>query len=403
MQHPRYFENCLDDTTTAVEVSTAQKECVSELLERIHKNCPAVVENCRGAMYLGAAGIGYAFYHVAKCPKFADKRNLFLEIAESYVKVAVQEIDKVDPLRGGIGASLLLGHAGVYCTAILVYEALGQQAEKEEYLQSFLKMQSNLSMNSDEFFMGRAGYLAACLMLNKHLKKDSIPNDVTLQLCNLTIESGRQYSKEHSHPSPLMYAYYTAECLGAGHGLARILLALLNFPECYVDNPLVENDIKSSIDYILTCEQENGNYPMVTSECRGDEDELVHWCHGAPGVIYVLAKAFLVWKDEKYLSAAMRCGELIWKRGLLRKGPGLCHGIAGNGYPFLLLYRLTSNEKYLHRAREFAAFMETKEFKENSRVPDAPYSLFEGIAGTACYLADLTNPAESMFPFVDIF
>ena len=62
--------------------------------------------------------------------------------------------------------------------------------------------------------MGRAGYLAACLMLDKKLKKSIIPKDVTLQLCNLTIESGRQYSKEHSHPSPLMYAYYTAECLG---------------------------------------------------------------------------------------------------------------------------------------------------------------------------------------------
>ena len=47
--------------------------------------------------------------------------------------------------------------------------------------------------------------------------------------------------------------------------------------------------------------------------------------------------------------------------------------------------------------------MQTEEFKENSRVPDAPYSLFEGIAGTACFLADLINPEESVFPFVDIF
>ena len=117
--------------------------------------------------------------------------------------------------------------------------------------------------------------------------------------------------------------------LGAGHGLSLILLALLNFPECYVGNPSVENDIKSSIDYILSCEQENGNYPPVPNECRDDWNELVHWCHGAPGIIYVLAKAFLIWKDERYLSAALRCGELIWKRGLLKKGPGICHGIAG--------------------------------------------------------------------------
>ena len=111
--------------------------------------------------------------------------------------------------------------------------------------------------------------------------------------------------------------------------MAAILLALLNFPECYANSPPVENDIKSSIDYILSCEQGNGNYPPVPEECRDDWNELVHWCHGAPGVIYVLAKAFLVWKDERYLSAALRCGELIWKRGLLKKGPGICHGIGG--------------------------------------------------------------------------
>lgn len=78
----------------------------------------------------------------------------------------------------------------------------------------------------------------------------------------------------------------------------------------------------------------------------------------------------------------------------------------GNGYVFLLLHRLTREDKHLRRARQFAAFMQTEEFKANSRVPDAPYSLFEGIAGTACFLADLVNPDEGfpgMFPFMDIF
>ena len=116
---------------------------------------------------------------------------------------------------------------------------------------------------------------------------------------------------------------------GAGHGIATILLALLNFPECYMNNPVVEADIKASIDYVLSHEQRNGNYPPVPDECRDDWNELVHWCHGASGVVYLLAKAFIVWKDERYLAAALRCGELVWSRGLLKKGPGLCHGIAG--------------------------------------------------------------------------
>ena len=71
-----------------------------------------------------------------------------------------------------------------------------------------------------------------------------------------------------------------------------------------------------------------------------------------------------------------------------------------------MLYRITNDEKHLRRARQFAAFMQTEEFKAHSRVPDAPHSLFEGIAGTACFLADLVNPTETgsaAFPFMDMF
>ena len=36
---------------------------------------------------------------------------------------------------------------------------------------------------------------------------------------------------------------------------------------------------------------------------RRPEEELVHWCHGAPGTVYLLARAYLVWRDEKYMVA----------------------------------------------------------------------------------------------------
>eukprot|EP00794_Sanderia_malayensis_P000276 gene276-900_t len=409
MQHPRYFKNSRDENQALSEVSDAQKDYVPELLQIIHKNCPPLPENCEGALYVGAAGIGYAFYHVAQCPVFAEKKKYLLEIAETYIKVSLREVGKSDRSRSGIGASLLLGHAGIYCTASLIYEAIGMQAECNEYLQEFIDMHKYcLPLNffphgSDELFVGRAGYLAGCLMIKQRFQTSVIPDEITLPLCNAIIESGRQYSKKHNHPSPLMYSYYGTEYLGAGHGLAAILLILLCYPECFTDNPLVEHDIKGSVDYLLSCEQSNGNYPPISDEYRDDWNELVHWCHGAPGVIYLLAKAFVVWKEEKYLTAALRSSDLIWSRGLLKKGPGICHGIAGNGYVFLMLYRLTNIERYLHRARQFAAFMQTEEFKGNSRVPDAPYSMFEGIAGTACFLADLAFPSEASFPFMEIF
>jgi hypothetical protein len=42
-----------------------------------------------------------------------------------------------------------------------------------------------------------------------------------------------------------------------------------------------------------------------------------------------------------FLAAARRAGEVVWARGLLKKGPGLCHGVAGNGYALLALYKAT--------------------------------------------------------------
>jgi hypothetical protein len=50
--------------------------------------------------------------------------------------------------------------------------------------------------------------------------------------------------------------------------------------------------------------------------------------------------------DPSYLAAALRAGELVWQRGLLRKGPGLCHGVSGNAYALLRLYKTTQVGEY---------------------------------------------------------
>jgi hypothetical protein len=93
----------------------------------------------------------------------------------------------------------------------------------------------------------------------------------------------------------------------------------------------------------------------------------------------------------------------IWKRGLLRKGPAICQGIAGNGYVFLLLYRLNNDSKHLYRAQQFAQFLFSDKFKK-ARIPDNPYSLYEGLAGTVCYLIDVLKPENALLPlYFDIF
>ncbi len=95
-----------------------------------------------------------------------------------------------------------------------------------------------------------------------------------------------------------MYEYYNTEYLGAGHGLASILQALLSMPPSYLSaRPEAATAVRSSLDYLLGLQTPEGNFPCAMDEVdrpRRTKDELVHWCHGAPGTIYVMARAYLV-------------------------------------------------------------------------------------------------------------
>ncbi len=116
-----------------------------------------------------------------------------------------------------------------------------------------------------------------------------------------------------------------------------------------------------------------------------------------------MGKAYLRYKEQKYLDCAIRCGEFIWRRGLLRKGPGICHGVSGNGFGHMLLYRLTNDTKHLYRAIKFAEFLKTETFNTEARIPDSPYSLFEGLAGTVCFVVDLLDLSNADYPLFPVF
>lgn len=193
-----------------------------------------------------------------------------------------------------------------------------------------------------------------------------------------------------------MFQYHGQEYLGAAHGISAILFSLL----CVPLNEKDLKDVKATIDAILKLQDNSGNFP---SKFNKHETHLVHWCHGGPGVVYLMAKSYKVFGDKKYLDSCLKCGDLVWQRGLLRKGAGICHGVAGNGYVHLLLFRLTGDHKHLYRAMKFAEFLESETFRKEARIPDRPMSLYEGLAGTTCYLIDLLQPEKAEFPFMNVF
>ncbi|KAB1252410.1 LanC-like protein 3 [Camelus dromedarius] len=219
-------------------------------------------------------------------------------------------------------------------------------------------------------------------------------------ICQAILDSGKQYAMKKRKPFPLMYSYYGTEYLGAAHGLSSILQMLLSYHEHL--KPSDQELVWQSVDFLMEQEQ-NCNWPPELGEAIERENELVHWCHGAPGIAYLFAKAYLVSKKPQYLDTCIRCGELTWQKGLLKKGPGICHGVAGSAYVFLLLYRLTGNSKYIYRAQRFAEFLFTEEFKAGSRVLESIYSLYEGFSGTVCFLIDLLQPNQAEFPLFSVF
>ncbi len=121
----------------------------------------------------------------------------------------------------------------------------------------------------------------------------------------------------------------------------------------------------------------------------------VQWCHGAPGIIATVG-------DLIPQRMAIGGGELIWQAGPLRKGPGLCHGTAGNGFAFLKLHDRTGDPRWLDRARCFAMHAIEQVRRQRAALGRGRYTLWTGDIGVALYLQACLD-AQGAFPTIDGF
>ena len=209
--------------------------------------------------------------------------------------------------------------------------------------------------------------------------------------------------------SVLQYYFYGTDYHGAAHGTAGILYILLQFPEWCLQ-PDNKTFIENTLDHMLALQFPSGNFPLEAK--TNSQDVQIHWCHGAPGFVYTLYHAHKVFGGERYQLPLERALNVVWSRGVIKKGLGLCHGIAGNAYAFLMMYRHTNEEKHLYRAFKMAELMQNHcvldaiatyfdPQRQCQGVADFPYSLMEGLAGTICYHCDLLHPQSAAFPGYD--
>ncbi|CAK8675045.1 unnamed protein product [Clavelina lepadiformis] len=404
----RHFNNQFEDAGRCEVSQDFYKDRIMETVDKILSGLKATSKTCEKGVYTGTAGVAYCFYYLSQSGIFPEHHDKFLKLAECYISPA---LDK-HHVRSRKDVGLLSGNGGVYMVAALIYNKLGDKQKYEKYIEAYQNLASCceqvdfLDGGCDELFVGRAGYMFGILALEKCTGVNILPLSQVKIVWDKVIESGRVLSETNNVGDlPLVYKYHGKPYLGAAHGFSGILQALLSFPQLLKNNRESADLVKKSVDFILNNCLNSGNVATnLDAALHGNGKFLVHWCHGAAGVIYMFIRAYLAFgKDERYLNACRELAETVWQKGLLRKGPGICHGVAGSGYVFLLMYRLTGEQKYLYQAERFANFMFSDLFKAEARTPDRPFSLFEGLAGTICFLLDLLQTNKADYPLFSVF
>ena len=170
----RYFANRLADYVSGqpVQIDVARwTQYVLGGVEAIRSRMPPTTDNCDGGLYVGCAGVGYALYRLASVEQLSASRGRLLTAAAEYVDVALQYATHRrgrDPTT-----AFLLGPAGALVVGSLVLDAVGRSAPAAELRKQYAAMAPAVSKpgdflgcGSDEYFVGRAGYLCGSLFLN---------------------------------------------------------------------------------------------------------------------------------------------------------------------------------------------------------------------------------------------
>lgn len=344
--------------------------------------------------YTGLGGLAVLYLRAAVHRNSKDYARRALGVAERCLAA--------DPSRYVSHMCGPCGHAAVVACAKLF---LGEPTSLAPLL-----AEADLASTHDEneFLLGKAGYLAALLWTRRFFMERGADTraltEPARRVAKALVAAGLAADKFR-----LDFACFGQRYAGAAHGLAGCLAALHWCGALgWLDSEDSQRVRASSLAFSRHC-LETHHVP-VTLPGEGENDELVHWCHGAAGVPeYARAAVAHARRDDDTALVEAACSfadmavEVVWRRGLVLKGSGLCHGIAGNAYAFVSAARFRREPaSLLARARAFAALLDNPRLRAAQAAqpdpqrlrrgtPDSPLSLMEGDAGLACFLMDLAH------------
>jgi hypothetical protein len=337
---------------------------------------PAVL---RG-LYLGAAGMLHGLHRLAKAGLHLPSRD------GAAIADGLHEAALASPDEEGAGASLLLGSSGI----LLVAHRLAPSAATADALAEAIA--ANVEHPSNELLLGAPGTMLAARAMHARTGEE--------RFAELWRASARTLLARQEPDGLWTQDLYgdRSRYVGAGHGFAGNVLVLCGAAEWLDDAASVEARALATARALAIVEDGLASWPSLPGGSRTSAAPRVQWCHGAPGIVTSLAP--LAPDDDEHAALLAAGGELTWRVGPVAGNAGLCHGTAGNGFAFLALFERTGDERWLGRARAFAAHALDQVDRLRRATGRGRYTLFTGDIGAAL-LAAACLEGDAAFPGID--
>ncbi|HVJ63710.1 MAG TPA: LanC-like protein [Bdellovibrionota bacterium] len=182
--------------------------------------------------------------------------------------------------------------------------------------------------------------------------------------------------------------------VGAAHGSAGnfgvLIRVLRDLGETNTVRELI-HDAETFLRAYSRVQGEFANWPRGTDESEYSTLLVVHWCHGATGMVTDVSGSITAEESPSLDELFLKAANLVWRAGPLEKGPSLCHGTAGSGLACLKMFERTRAELWLERARGLAMFAIKQYRSELALFGQARFSLWTGDLGLAIFLRDVLN------------
>ena len=272
-------------------------------------------------LYLGAAGVIWALHELGSQRDFA-------EVADGLDRRFLDEPD-FEPEKGEAAPGLWLGRSGILAVA----ERLSPSPVRRDLLLDVLEQ--NIGNPTVEVMWGAPGSL---LVAAEMLDRTGDPRwaDLWSRLAD-DVWSGWVEDERWGYRIWTQLLYGTvAQYISPAHGFAGNVAALAGRPQLLGPERTAELEREAVRTSTATAviDGDLANWQPLAGETLDGSPGRVRairtqWCHGAPGQVATLA--CIAPHDAEYTRLLVAGGELTWRAGPLRKGPGLCHGTAGNG------------------------------------------------------------------------